>query len=345
MRNYFPRLLGNTETKKRLCTQVLKNTLSHAFIFQGEFGSGKKTLALELAAALNCENKMSENHSLPCHECERCRRIRENLFADVHFVKRDPKKMSLGVDEIHKMREDIVLSSQESEYRIYIIEEAERLTPQAQNAMLTVLEEPPLGVVIILLAKEADKILTTIKSRAQTVSMQRFSREQLLEILMKQSDGARSLSLYDKEKLDGIIMTSDGRVGMALSMLEDTRASGEIMERREFVFSLVESFKQTTPFSILYKAINELPATRIEFKEILEELLIALRDLILVKHSESAPLLYYTSQKSAKEISDGFNTKRLFSVYDAIKSALRDNDKNANIGAAKANLAAEIKLI
>ncbi len=345
MRKYFPRLLGNQDTKKRLCGAVLKNTLPHAFLVVGAYGSGKKTLSLELAAALNCENKNNENFSLPCHECNTCRRIRENLFADLHFIKRDSKKMSIGVEEIHKMREDMILSANESDYRIYVIEEAEKITPQAQNAMLTILEEPPSGVVIMLLASEADKILTTIKSRTQAIAMQRFSKSELLGFLKEKSDKARAMEIADREKLSGTLIAADGRIGQALALIEDTRASLEITERRELTLEFVKKLGQNTPFSELYLATKELPTGRVEFKEALEELLLALRDLILVKYDAGAPLVFFTSQEAAREISGKMNTKRLFGIYDIVKKTLEDNAKNANIGAAIANLAAEIKLI
>ena len=345
MRTYFPRLIGNLDTKKRLCGAILRDTLPHAFLVVGAFGSGKKTLATELAAAINCENRQSDSHSLPCHECNTCRRIRENLFADLHFVRRDAKKMSIGVDEIHKMREDMILTSSESDYRIYVIEEAEKLTPQAQNAMLTVLEEPPSKVVIILLANEADKILTTVKSRAQSIAMQRFSESELLSYLRERSDKVRIMELSDKEKLSGMLMAADGRIGQALALIDDTKTSSEIAERRELTLELVKKLGQSTPFSELYLATKELPTGRVEFKETLEELLSALRDLILIRYDNEAPLTFFTSRLQAKEIAEKTNTKRLFSVYDVIKATLEDNAKNANISASIANLAAQIKLI
>ena len=345
MRKYFPMLLGNQDTKKRLCGAVLKNTLPHAFLVVGAYGSGKKTLALELAAALNCENRNNENYSLPCHECNTCRRIKENLFADLHFIKRDSKKMSIGVEEIHKMREDMILSANESDYRIYVIEEAEKITPQAQNAMLTILEEPPLGVVIMLLASEADKILTTIKSRTQAIAMQRFTKHELLGFLREKSDRVRTMEITDEEKLSGVLIAADGRIGQALALIDDSRASLEITERRELTLELVKKLGINTPFSELYLATKEIPTGRVEFKETLEELLLALRDLIVTKYDANAPLVFFTSHEAAKEISKNMNTKRLFGIYDIVKKTLEDNAKNANIGAAIANFAAEIKLI
>jgi len=345
MREIFTSLIGNRETKSRLSRAVLRGTLPHAFLFVGARGSGKRTLALELSASLNCERRDNDAFPLPCRSCNTCRRIWANSFADIHYVRRDGKKMSIGVDEIHKMQEDIVLSSAESEHRIYVIEEAEKLTPQAQNAMLKTLEEPPSGVVIMLLAEEADKILSTIKSRTQTVNMERFGTEALNEALISRSEKAARLNSTDPEALLGILMTAEGRLGQALAFFEDGKLAEEISERRAVTRALVSAFRTNAPYSELYLATKELPASRNEFREALEELLLAIRDLIVQRYDKNAPLLYFTSREEAEEISSSMNHKRLFSIYDLIRKTLEDNAKNANIGAQIANLAAKIKLI
>lgn len=345
MRELFPSLIGNAETKSRLGRAVLRATLPHAFLFVGAEGSGKKTLARELAASLNCENIGNGGYPLPCHACNTCRRITANSFADLHYIRRDGKKMSIGVDEIHKMQEDIVLSSAESDHRIYVIEEAEKLTPQAQNAMLKTLEEPPLGVVIILLAQEADKILSTIKSRVQTVNMERFGTDKLKAALFELSDAARKMSASDPERFEGILMNSEGRLGRALAFFEDGKLSSAISERRKLTRAIISALKTNAPYLELYLATKELPTARVEFKETLEEILLAIRDLILVRYDKGVNLLYFTSRKDAEDISSAMNTKRLFSIYDLIRRTLEDNAKNANIGAQIANLAANIKLI
>ncbi len=345
MREIFSSLIGNNETKSRLSRAVIRATLPHAFLFVGAEGSGKKTLAKELAASLNCENRNNDGYPLPCHTCNTCRRIWADSFADIHHVRRDGKKMSIGVDEIHRMQEDIVLSSAESDHRIYIIEEAEKLTPQAQNAMLKTLEEPPSGVVIILLAAETDKILSTIKSRTQTVNMERFSTDDLKSALLERSEKARRMNDSEPERLLGILMTSEGRLGRAIAFFDDGKLASSISERREITSALVSAFKTNAPYSELYLATKELPTSRVEFREALEELLLAIRDLILLRYDKNAGLLYFTSRKEAEELSLSMNTKRLFSIYDLIRQTLEDNAKNANISAQIANLAAKIKLI
>lgn len=343
MREIFPELIGNSDIKSRLSRYVLRDTLPHALMLVGQAGSGKKTLVKEICAALNCENKRSEKHALPCHTCNTCRRIENGLFADVHFVRRDSKKMSVGVDEIHAIEEDIFLSSTESDYRIYVIDEANRMTPQAQNAILKTLEEPPAGVIIILLAEETDKILSTVKSRVQTVNMQKFDTAELHDAVISLSERAKIMSVREPDKLSGILMTADGRIGKALALISDGKAAERIAEERKTTRAFISALAPNTSFSTLYSAIKELPTSRAEFSSALEDILCAMRDLMLIHYDKDAPLTYFASKEDA--LSFTISSKSLFAVYDIITDTLEDNAKNANISAQIANLAAKIQLI
>lgn len=140
VKNYFPRLIGNEETKNRIGKAIESGRLPHAFLIGGPSGSGKSTLAIEIAAAMNCKG---EGDSLPCARCESCRRIYEGIYPDVKILSKAKDRATLGVEAIKDFREDMFLSSTESEHKIYIIDDAECMTPEAQNALLKVLEEPP----------------------------------------------------------------------------------------------------------------------------------------------------------------------------------------------------------
>ena len=136
MRRYFPALLGNEKTKSRIGAAIDGGTLPHALLIGGAFGSGKTTLAIEIAAALNCEKKGDGASSLPCGECGCCKRIRELNFPDLKVLSKPKDRATLGVDAIKDFREDMFLSSTESDYKIYVIDDAETMTTEAQNALL-----------------------------------------------------------------------------------------------------------------------------------------------------------------------------------------------------------------
>ena len=140
MRKRFTEIFGNDNTKLRLSDAVLHRSIPHALLITGPKGSGKHTLARELAAAVLCDNKEDSDYPLPCGECRTCRRIHSGNFPDVATLGRESGKATIGVEELRTFREDMFLSSTEADAKIYIIEDADLMTPAAQNALLKVLE-------------------------------------------------------------------------------------------------------------------------------------------------------------------------------------------------------------
>ena len=337
MRSFFNRLYGNEKAKQRLSSAILSNTLNHALMICGPEGSGKKALATEICAALNCENKTDALSPLPCGRCNNCRRIYGDNYPDIKRLKRESTKATIGVEELRLLREDMFLSATESEYKIYIIEEADKMTPNAQNALLKVLEEPPRAVMILLLCEEADKILTTVKSRAQAITMQRFSAEQTVDYLVSRG----KIQAEGKAKAIEDIMSADGRIGRAIEILT---APDTVKAERESVIAILKALRVGAPYSELYTAVNALPQKRAELGEALDTLSVALADLIKHKSDKNAPLTFFINAEAARELSEGISTKRLLSVYDAVRDAAIDNSRNANISALTSCLGAKIKL-
>ncbi len=334
MSEFFSALYGNEATKARLGAAIRNGSLPHAFLISGPEGSGKRTLAKEIAAALNCE---SSGRELPCHRCNNCRRIMDDGYTDVKRLERPKDKATIGVGEVRLFREDMFLSSTESEYKIYIIDDAQRMTPNAQNALLKVIEEPPERVVIMLLTDSDDAILTTIKSRTQYVAMERFDEDGLLDYFKK-----RAIALPVGEEKE-MLMCADGRIGRALELC-GTGAKDALDLRRQ-TESFISALRHGVPYSELYSVIKELPTKKDELSEAFENIQEALRDLILLKYDPSAPLVFYPSRQRASEVCSGIYTSRLLRIYDIIGECLEELSKNVNVAAMTTSLGARIILI
>ncbi len=343
MKSFFTKLYGNKLTKQRIGSAVFDGTLAHAYLICGADGSGKMTLATEIAAAINCERRDSSN-TLPCHECNTCRRISARGFIDVKTLTRSADKATIGVEEIRDFRDDMFLSSTESEYKIYIVDEAERLTVNAQNALLKVLEEPPGRVIIMLLAESSDSILTTIKSRTQYVAMERFDENALIDALKLKRQSGEITSLPEEDRLRSVLMNADGRIGRALSLTREKGVS-ETEAERSVTEGIVNALRQNTPYSELYTALTALPTKRSELAEAIESIISAICDLIRLKFDKNAPLIFFSSGETARELAASMTSKRLLGIYDIMKNALDDIQKNANVSAVTASLGAKIKLI
>lgn len=343
MRSYFPKLFGNGPHKNRIALSILEGRLPHALLIDGPAGSGKMTFATEIAAALNCECKDDLTRPFPCGRCNSCRRIHEGAFTDVKVLKRADTKATIGVSEIKEFRADMYLSATESGYKVYIIDEAEKMTTEAQNALLIILEEPPKNVVIMLLASGTDAILTTIKSRTQYIAMSRFSVSELAEHLDGESPEARSLAFRDREAYEALLVSADGRIGQAMRLV-NPKDREENEQKREETLAVIRALGKKTPYSELYCAITSLPQKRVEFSAALETLISALGDLISAKKCEDFTPVFFTSPPSARDAANDIPTARLIKIYDIVMHTYRECAKNANVTLAATNMAAKIKM-
>ena len=343
MSRYFTAVYGNDFHKNRIASAIMQSSLPHALLIDGPDGSGKLTFAKEIAAALNCENKESASHPFPCGKCNSCRRIRENTFTDVKILSRQSDKATIGVKEIKDFRSDMYLTATESQYKVYIIDEAEKMTTEAQNALLIILEEPPKNVVIMLLSSSTDAILTTIKSRTQYIPMSRFSTDELDAYLKENNSDAARLSATDKEAYRAMLVSADGRIGKAKELLNPVKRE-ESLAKREEILAVIKAISNGSRYADLYEAITSLPSKRAEFLDALELLVMALADMIAVKKSDEVVTVFFTDTEAAREMCHGISQAKLIKVYDHVIETHSECTKNANVNLAAINLAAKIKL-
>lgn len=330
MTEFFSKLYGNRETKARLGNAIVRDALPHAFLIVGPAGSGRHTLVTELAAALNCESRGANAAALPCHRCRTCRRIADGQFTDVKRLEKPTGKMTIGVDEIRKIRDDMFLSATESDYKVYVIEQAETMTVQAQNALLKVLEEPPGRVLLFLLAETVAPILITVKSRVQLIRMERFSAEETERYLIDTDANAESLSRTAPALLRAACMGADGVIGAAKQRL-DIGAAEEERKRRDLVLRLVSLSVVKTDYGSLHAAVSAMPQKRAELLDLFGLSIRALRDLIALKRDADAPLLCFFDRDEPHRMAGGVSLKRLLSLYDVYLAAQDKVLKNGNV--------------
>ncbi|MBR4343668.1 MAG: DNA polymerase III subunit delta' [Lachnospiraceae bacterium] len=176
----FKDILGHESIKQHLITAVNTGKPSHAYIFNGEDGSGRKTVADCFAAALVCESEGEK----PCGKCLACMQAESKNHPDIIRVTHD--KSRIGVDDIrHSLLDDIIIKPFSSKFKVYIIGDAERMTEQAQNALLKTLEEPPAYAVIILITNNTGAFLQTILSRCVTLQFKPLDNKVITGYLME----------------------------------------------------------------------------------------------------------------------------------------------------------------
>ncbi len=331
---FLPDLFGNEALKKQLAAAVSQRSLLHAYIVEGPRGSGRYTLALSLAAALSCE---SVSGDMPCGVCPHCRRILSGNTPDVQVLSRG-NEATLKIEAVRAMRRDIYMAPTENEYKVYIVRDADAMTVQAQNALLKVFEEPPPSVKIFLLCEHADALLTTIRSRAQILRMQRFGESELMAYLKK---AAPELLPSDPLELTLALRQASGAIGAAKeALLPEAREA--LQKKRAYTDAVLAALAAPQPIA-LYRALFSLPQKRAELAELLLLILSGIRDLLAVKKAEEPPLLYYVEPEAAHAQSRALSATSLSHLYDALLSAVADIESNVNVNSLLLSLFGEMK--
>ncbi len=332
MREYLSRVVGNQALRRRLGEELARGAISHAYIIEGPAGSGKHTLAREIATALSCEHRASRDLPLPCNTCVTCRKIGGGNSPDVITVSREEDKATMGVDVIRRLREDVPLYPNDLDVKIYIIEDAHTMTIQAQNALLLTLEEPPPFVMFLLLTERAELLLETIRSRAPILRMQPIDDEQMTAYVLDPArpEVAREAKALPSEEFSALLRMANGCIGRAVTLLEAQKRA-PVLARRTAAEQLCEALAQG-------KGADELLATVLSFGTTREDLLArfgviteAFRDLLVLTRTDTAPLVFFTDRERAIDLCARFSASRLLQLIAATEQAMEQLSANANV--------------
>ena len=329
MRQILNDIVANEGLRARLGNELLAGKLSHAYILSGERGFGKHTLALHLAAALVCEHQKEADSPLPCLECPTCRKIFSGNSPDIIYVNRGDKA-TLGVDPIRELRQDVYIPPNDLSIKVYIIEEAHLMTPQAQNAFLLTLEEPPAYVLFLLLCENPALMLETIRSRAPVLRLEPVPNELILQHICKKVPEAKRMWEDDRAALEEIAVAADGSIGRALELL-DPKLYKPLADRRELARTFARLCAAPKNTGATMRFLNSLGARRDELIEQCSTFLLCLRDLLLCKQTENAPLCFFSDREEASSLSYAFTTPALLSLCDSVSDATDRLRANANV--------------
>ncbi len=212
-------IIGHDKIKQKLDKIISTNSTSHAYLFSGKEGIGKKTLAIKFAKSVMCNNSSKFEY---CDNCESCSTFDSGNDFKIIF----PTKNVIKVDEIREFCGELFLKPTKTSRKVFVIDDAECMNEQAQNALLKVLEEPPLYATIILITSNKEKLLNTIKSRVVEVNFESLSADEIKSIL----------NMNNIEYADEAIKYSNGSYKKALDFIND-----DIFEIAKDVAKLLES--------------------------------------------------------------------------------------------------------
>lgn len=287
---------------ERLKASYMNHRIGHAYIFDGERGTGKEDIALFFSKLLLCQ-QVVEN--VPCETCHSCIRIHSNNHPNVTMIYPDGQTIKKG--QMDAFLAEMTKKGFESGRKIYIISQAERMNQASANALLKYLEEPDGPVTAILLTESYASLLPTIQSRCQRISLQPVTREKRITLL--------------EEK--GITTSMAATVTMLSANVEEAFALAqdeEFAQKRKTVLKLVEALDQN-----VYEALLYIQSTWLQvFKEKddvdqgLDLLLYAYRDIVALKADLTSALTYPDERSSFESMSMKMTYNQLTSIIEAI---------------------------
>lgn len=206
----FDEIIGNEQIVKNLKSAMHNSRVSHAYILSGQGGSGKKLIAKAFAKALQCENEIGA----ACGKCSSCKTFDSDNNPDVFYVK-PTKTKALGADDIREqVLKRVDIKQYKYKYKIFIIENADKMTVAAQNVFLKTLEEPPQYAVFLLLAENLDLFLPTVLSRCVSFKIRSLGGEQVEQYMVKNKGALRAEAAFLAEY-------AGGSIGRAIKLSED----------------------------------------------------------------------------------------------------------------------------
>ena len=303
----FSDVLGHEQTIAHMKSAIEANKVSHAYLLAGEKGSGKKMLAGIFARTLQCEAHGSE----PCGKCHSCIQAESGNQPDIIYVTHE-KPGSISVDDIRTQVNNTV------DIKIYIIDEAEKLTQQAQNALLKTIEEPPAYAIIMLLTANEGMLLPTIKSRCVTLTMKPVPLPLIRQYLMEE------LQIPDY-RADICAAFSQGNVGKA-KRLALSDSFGEMLEH---ALHMVKYISEMEP-SDLVEDLKKINTYKMDIQDYLDLLTVWYRDVLMFKATCDANNLVFSNELNS------IRDKAKDSSYEGLECIIKALEKakvrlNANV--------------
>ena len=316
--------VGHPRAVNALRRGLEEGRLSHAYLIAGPAHVGKMTLAMDLARMVNCAADAP-----PCGECRHCERIRQGLHADVRVVgpgyggdEAAQSKSSIGIGEVRALGREANLKPFEGGTRVFIVEDAERLTPEAANALLKTLEEPPDQVVLALLASEPSVLPPTVLSRCRQIALRPMPVEQVAQEL-------RSRNGADAMRIEEIARLSGGRMGWALRAVQEPDLVDGRTKRLQEVQEVLEGTLERR-FKYAARLASRFANDQESVVEELDLWRSWLRDVFLLREGREDLIISLSTMDALRSAASALSAAQVADAVHAVEETLGYLRRNVN---------------
>jgi DNA polymerase III subunit gamma/tau len=328
----FEDIIGQDHVARTLVNAIAQDRVSHAYLFTGPRGTGKTSTAKILAMALNCDAGQGKATASPDGTCPHCQAIRRGSAMDVLEMDAASNR---GIDDIRDLRDKVHFSPVEGRMKVYIVDEVHMLTPEAFNALLKTLEEPPAHAIFVLATTEPHKVPSTILSRCQRFDFRRPSIREVVGVLA--GVAAQESIEVTETSLTVIARAAGGSFRDAIGILDQlaTYCGGKItleetldilgLVQHDLLFEIVDLVHEhDTKGALLF--VERLSQGGTDYGQFMKDLLGHLRDVYVVKHTADTPASIAMTEEqlgTLRSQAGRVSTARTVAFIDLLGEALR----------------------
>lgn len=315
MRTWSEMEMIQPQASRMIMNSIKKSRISHAYLIQGNRGTGKEAIATLIAKNLFCEHPLGIE---PCQECLMCKRIDSRNHPDVHWI--EPDGQSIKIEQIRNLQKEFTYTGLESERKVYIIKGADTLTLNAANRILKFLEEPSRHTTAILLTENSQSIIPTIRSRCQLIDLKPLNPHHLQKQLV-------NLGMLEKDAVLMSALTND--IDEAFKWNNDEWFA----EARKLMIQLVEMLSAHTEDAYLF--IHSRWLRHFKERDQLEKgfdlLLLAFKDVLYAHLSRDESLIVFNADDDKlQRLVMSFAQEDLLLILNYLLEAKRHLKQNVN---------------